>query len=196
VYGKPVELPVKESHPLDPQSIYAIHKKTAEYYYLLYSRLYKMNAVIFRISNPYGYNYHPEEKSYSILNQFIYKAIRGEQIQLYGDGTQKRDYLHIKDLSSLFLETIHNERMTGQIFNVGYGTGYSMRHVVETIQKIIPGTTYRFVDWPLLEKNIETGDYFSDLSKLSSVTEWTPTIDLETGIRMTANAYKIQQDGQ
>ncbi|MEN8228006.1 MAG: NAD-dependent epimerase/dehydratase family protein [Bacteroidota bacterium] len=193
VYGKPLTLPVSETHPLDPQSIYAIHKNTAEYYYLLYSKLYALKTVVYRISNPYGYNYNPEGISYSVLNQFIHKAIIGEPIQLFGDGTQKRDYLHINDLSRIMEETIHNETLTGNIYNIGSGIATSIIEVVRTIQEVIPGTTFKLVDWPSLEKNIETGDYYSDLSKIMKDTHWKPSIDLRTGIRITADAYRNQE---
>lgn len=190
VYGKPLSLPVNESHPLNPQSFYAIHKNTAEYYYQLYSRISPLKTVIFRISNPYGFNYNPEAMAYSILNQFIYKAIKGEAIQVYGDGTQKRDYFHINDLSSLMEEAIRNEALCGNIYNVGSGTANSLIEVVKTIQKLIPGTSYQQVEWPSLEKKIETGDYYSDISKIQEDALWRPTIDLETGIRITAEDYQ------
>ena len=190
VYGKPVSLPVDESHPLNPQSFYAIHKNTAEYYYQLYSRIYPIKTVIFRISNPYGFNFNPEAMGYSILNQFIYKAIKGEEIQVYGDGAQKRDYFHINDLSGLMEEAIGNEALCGQIYNVGSGEPSSLMDLIRTIQKIIPQTTYKQVEWPTLEKKIETGDYYSDISKIKCDASWRPTIDLETGIRITAEGYQ------
>lgn len=190
VYGKPVFLPVDESHPLNPQSFYAIHKNTAEYYYQLYSRISPVKTVILRISNPYGFNFNPEAMGYSILNQFIYKAIKGEKILVYGDGSQKRDYFHINDLSRLMEEAIFNENLAGQIYNVGSGRPTSLMEVVKTIQKFIPGTVYEQVEWPTLEKKIETGDYYSDISKIKQDTNWHPAIDLERGIGMTAEAYQ------
>jgi UDP-glucose 4-epimerase len=190
VYGKPETLPVNESHPLNPQSFYAIHKNTAEYYYQLYSRICPVKTTIFRISNPYGFNFNPEAMGYSILNQFIYKAIKGDVIQIYGDGSQKRDYFHINDLSSLMEEAISNEKLSGQIYNVGSGQPSSLMDVVKIIQKQIPGTAYEQVEWPSLEKKIETGDYYSDISKVTKDASWRPAIDLERGIRITAEAYQ------
>lgn len=190
VYGKPLSLPVNESHPLNPQSFYAIHKNTAEHYYQLYSRISPIKTVIFRISNPYGFNFNPESMGYSILNQFIYRAIKGEVIQVYGEGTQKRDYFHINDLSSLMEEAILNETLTGQIYNVGSGQTTSLIEAVKTIQKHIPGTRYEQIEWPSLEKKIETGDYYSDISKIKQDSSWRPAIDLEQGIKITAKAYQ------
>ena len=195
VYGKPVSLPVKESHPLDPQSFYAIHKNTAEYYYQLYSKISPVKPVIFRISNPYGFNYNPDAMGYSILNQFIYKAIKEDVIQVYGDGSQKRDYFHINDLSALMEEAIYNDALSGNIYNVGSGEGTSLMEAVQTIQSLIPGAQYRQIEWPSLEKKIETGDYYSDISKIKKDATWRPSIDLESGIRMTAEAYqKLNHD--
>jgi len=196
VYGKPVTLPVNETHPINPQSFYAIHKNTAEYYYQLYSRHYQIDSVIFRISNPYGYNYNPEGLSYSVLNQFIYKAIQGKAIQVYGDGSQKRDYLHIDDLSRLLEISVYNEKLYGNIYNVGSGKGQSILEVARIITNHIPGSTFQQTEWPSLEKSIETGDYYSDLTKISEVSGWKPAIDLETGIISTAEAYKMHYSNE
>ena len=97
VYGKPLSNPVAEDHPVSPQSIYAIHKNTAEHYHRLYASLYGLRTVIFRISNPYGFNYNPLGYQYSVLNQFVLKALLGEPVKIYGDGMQNRDYIYIED---------------------------------------------------------------------------------------------------
>lgn len=190
VYGDAKYLPVDETHPLNPQSFYAIHKNTTERYYLLYSRLYAIETVIFRISNPYGYNFNPEAVNYSVLNQFIHKAIHGKSIEIYGDGSQQRDYFHIDDLSSLMETAINNKALNGNIYNIGSGNPYSIIQVAETIKSLIPSMEYNTIEWPSIEKKIETGDYISDITKITETTNWRPEIDLKTGIKLTIEAYK------
>ncbi len=190
VYGKPGSNPVHEDHQVLPQSIYAIHKNTIEHYHRLYSTLYGLRTVIFRISNPYGFNYNPLGYQYSVLNQFVLKAILGEPIKIYGDGKQTRDYIYIDDLSRLLELAIHDEGLNGQIFNIGSGKGISIIETVRIIKKYIPELKYELTDWPELEKNIETGDYVSDLSKIREMSGWAPEIDIETGIQLTLEAYK------
>jgi nucleoside-diphosphate-sugar epimerase len=190
VYGKPESLPVNENHQISPNSIYAIHKNTVEYYHLLYASLYNLDVVIFRISNPYGFSYNPMGLNYSVLNQFIHKALNHDTINIYGDGQQVRDYFYVDDLSRAMEAAIHEEAMAGNIYNIGYGTGISIIDAVKTIAKIIPGTKYKFTEWPDIEETIETGDYISDISKIMSATAWKPEVNIETGLRLTVEAYR------
>ncbi len=190
VYGRPQSNPVSEDHPVSPQSIYAIHKNTVEHYHRLYSTLYGLKTVIFRISNPYGFNYNTLGYQYSILNQFLLKAILKEPIKIYGDGRQTRDYIYIDDLSGLLEKAINNESLDGHIFNIGSGKGISIIDAVRIIQKFVPDLKYELTSWPVLEHNIETGDYVSDLSKIRQISDWVPEIDIETGIQLTLSAYQ------
>jgi nucleoside-diphosphate-sugar epimerase len=189
VYGKPETNPVKENHPLNPESIYAIHKLTTEHYYLLYQRLYNLNAIIFRVSNPFGPYQRFGSNNYGILNWFIHKAIHKEEIQIYGDGTQKRDFIYIEDLVALFKLSMDNEKMFGKIYNVGYGKGISIKDVVNIIEKNIPDAKTAFMPWPAIDKMIETGDYISDIKLLKQEIGWKPKINFEEGIKKTIEFY-------
>jgi len=84
VYGKPLNIPVDEKHPLQPESIYAINKIAVENYYLLYHKLFDLDVVILRISNPYGPFQHLSVSNYGIINIFIMKALEGEKINIFG----------------------------------------------------------------------------------------------------------------
>jgi UDP-glucose 4-epimerase len=192
VYGKPQRNPVDENHPLKPESIYAIHKLTTEHYYLLYQRLYNMPCVIFRISNPYGPYQRFGSNHYGILNWFIHKALNNEAIEIYGDGNQQRDFLHVNDLTDLLALSIGNKNMIGKIFNVGFGAGTSIRRAAEVIQEFVPSTKIIFKPWPDIDKQIETGDYVSDLGLLKHETGWVPKIGFVDGMRETIGFYKRQ----
>lgn len=189
VYGKPLSTPVSENHPLQPESIYAIHKITTEQYYLLYQRLYNINCVIFRISNPYGPHQKFGSNHYGVLNWFIHKALSGEPIEIFGEGNQMRDFIHVRDVVSLCNEVMYNEALWNKIFNIGYGSGVSIKQTVDTILKLVPTATALFKPWPEIDKKIETGDYISDLSYLKQFTHWHPVTKLEEGLRETINFY-------
>lgn len=189
VYGKPEINPVNENHPLKPESIYAIHKLTTEHYYLLYQRLYNLNCIIFRISNPFGPYQRFGSNHYGILNWFIHKALYKEEIEIYGDGSQKRDFIYIDDLIDLLKRSMNSEKMFGKIYNVGYGSGISLKEAVNIIEKNIPETKTAFKPWPEIDKMIETGDYISDLKALKNVIGWEPQTTFEEGIRKTIKFY-------
>lgn len=190
VYGKPEYTPVDEQHPLNPESIYAIHKLTAEQYYLLYYKIYKIRTIILRISNPYGPYQMFGEKKYGILNWFIHNSLQGSEIEIFGQGVQKRDYIYIDDLVELMAACIDNSSLYGGIFNVGSGYGISIFDAIEVLQGIIPQLRYRFVKWPEIEKKIETGDYISNIERISSLTGWSPKIAFIEGMTRTVEYYK------
>lgn len=189
VYGKPDTNPVNEQHPIRPESIYAIHKLTTEHYYQVYQRLYGLKCVILRISNPFGPYQRFGSNHYGILNWFIHNAIIKEPVRIYGDGSQKRDFLYIDDLIQLMMLCISNQTMHGKIYNVGYGKGISLRDAAFEIKKIVTDTVVEFQPWPDLDKMIETGDYVSDISCLERDAGWKPLTQFEDGIRKTIEFY-------
>jgi UDP-glucose 4-epimerase len=189
VYGKPKYNPVNESHPTTPESIYAVHKLTTEQYYLLYQRLYNINCIILRIANPFGPYQRFGTNNYGILNWFIHKAITNEEISIYGDGNQKRDFLYISDLVKLLMLCIGNKKLFGNVYNVGSGTGISLMHSAEIIKEHLPQTMIKYVPWPGLDMKIETGDYISDIGLIKEAANWEPLINLEEGIIKTIRFY-------
>jgi len=190
VYGKPQYNPVDEKHPLDPESIYAIHKLTAEYYCELYHRIYNIRTIVFRISNPYGPYQLAGGKKYGILNWFIYNALKGNEIEIYGHGAQQRDYIYIDDLTELMISSVDNPALFGGIFNIGSGHGISIHDAIQTLKTIIPDLKYKYVTWPEIEGKIETGDYISDIQKIVALTGWSPKVSFKDGMASTVEYYR------
>jgi UDP-glucose 4-epimerase len=192
VYGKPITNPVNENHPHHPESIYAIHKLTTEHYYQLYQRLYGVRCVIFRISNPFGPFQRFGSNHYGVLNWFIHKAVHNQPIEIYGEGNQQRDFLYVDDLVRLLSITMDKPAMVGNIYNVGLGSGVSLRRAVEVIKNNVPRTKVDFKPWPEIDKKIETGDYISDITRLKQDANWQPEVEFEKGVSMTIKFYEEQ----
>jgi len=189
VYGKPQYLPIDEKHPTKPESLYAIHKYTVEQYYLLYAQLHNINAIILRISNPYGPYQDSKMQNHGILNNFIKKAVNQEQIVIYGDGQQRRDFFYIKDLTELMM-TIAETYSQNDIFNVGNTSNIALIHTIQILKEFIPNINYKHIEWPNIDKQIETGDYISNISKAKTILGWEPRTDIRTGIKETIDYYK------
>jgi UDP-glucose 4-epimerase len=182
VYGKPDYVPVGEAHPLRPESFYAVHKTTLEYYLQVLEKSLGLRSCIIRLSNPYG-PFPPEEsKSYGLINQFIQRALNGEPITVFGDGLQCRDYIHVDDVMEAFLRCAVNERCWGEIFNLGNATPISIREAVEVIVHEIAPTPVRFVPWPREHLTIETGDYITDIRKIKRFVELSPQLSFQEGL--------------
>ena len=96
VYGKESACPLNEDTPTNPITSYGIQKITIEKLLYLYSYIYGIDYRIIRLANPYG----PYQKPNGVLGAvttFTYKAIKGEEIQVYGDGSVVRDFIYIED---------------------------------------------------------------------------------------------------
>ena len=125
-----------------------------------------------------------------ILNWFIHNATTHKEIEVYGDGEQKRDFIHVDDLVRLLKLSITCRNLWGKIFNVGFGQGISIHETAKLVAKYVPGTKIKFKPWPEIDKKIETGDYISDIQLLKKEVGWEPAIGFEEGIKSTIKFYE------
>ena len=133
VYGNTTENPIHEDVPLNPISSYGIVKITIEHYILLYSRLYELDYLIVRPSNPYG----PRQGHFiaqGVISTFLRKAAQGDSFSVYGDGTATKDYLYIKDFVDILYKLVDSG--ASGIFNVGSGEGTSLNTIISKIEKV------------------------------------------------------------
>jgi nucleoside-diphosphate-sugar epimerase len=121
-YGRPASIPVREEDELDPLCVHAVHKMAVEQYLKIYGRLYGVRSTILRITNPYGPGQPPGRTAYGIVNRMIQLALDDEALPVFGDGSQRRDYLYIQDLVDAFLG-VGVEAATDGRYNVGAGSG-------------------------------------------------------------------------
>jgi len=194
VYGKPDYLPVDESHPLLPMSMYAVNKITVENYLRLFSQIGKLDYMIFRISNPYGPHQRIESSGYGIINRFIQYAAEGREISIFGKGDQKRDYIYINDTVSAILTATATRKCLNQIFNLGGSSGISLSEAAATIASQVKGVTINNVPWPDDYRQVETGDYISDVSKLRELIQLPKFTTFSDGVRMTLQHYRSISD--
>lgn len=189
-FGRIQKVPVDETHPLRPRTPYALNKTAAENMYLFYSEVHGLRCVAFRIANPYGPRSQMRHSKYSMVNWFIRQAMDGKPIKIFGDGEQVRDYIYVEDLADAFMQAAANSVCHGKIFNIGSGSGIRFREMAETIVKIVGTGKPEYVPWPKDYINVETGDYITDLTRFTSVTEWRPKVSFTTGVEQTYSYYK------
>jgi len=126
VYGKPRYLPVDEKHPTAPVDVNGINKIAAESYYTLYAKIYGMKCVSLRLTNTYGPRQHMHGAKQGFVSIFIRKAIKGEEVQIFGDGKFRRDFNYVDDVVEACLRAIGNPVLTSQIYNLGSDSHYSI----------------------------------------------------------------------
>jgi UDP-glucose 4-epimerase len=190
-YGTPEYLPVDERHPLRPESPYARHKALCAAYYEHYARYYGLRTIVLRLPNPYGSHVvgRPARVGYGILNLFVDRARRGEPIHLYGEGSQLRDFVHVDDVVSAALAASVMPDAAGGVFNVGSGTGTSLRDAADLVVGLCgSGSVIAGTAWPEDAAAVETGDCYFDVTLAERVLGWAPRVSLREGLEaMLAN---------
>jgi UDP-glucose 4-epimerase len=190
VYTPALQLPVCESAPTTPISIYGIHKLAAEHYHLLYQRMYGLRATVLRITNPYGPHQRLEQNRYGIVNWLILQAVRGLDLTVYGDGGQLRDYVHVDDVVRAFMVAGEHEAADGKVFNVGSGRPVSFKEMADLVVAQAQSGSVRLIDWPEAAAQVETGDFCADITLIDQSLGWRPVIGLEAGIADTIRNYR------
>lgn len=177
VYGIPQQIPIPEDHPADPICSYGIHKLAIEKYLQLYWYLYGLDYTILRVANPFGPR-QPVDRNQGAVAAFIHKALCGEPIEIWGDGSTVRDYIHISDVSAAFLAALTSSH-ENRIFNIGSGIGRSLLEIIVEIEKGINRrldvrfTAGRKIDVPVNVLATERAE---------RVMRWAPSISFQEGI--------------
>jgi nucleoside-diphosphate-sugar epimerase len=190
VYKPTADLPVNESAATGPISIYGVHKLAAEHYHLLYDRLGLIDAVVLRITNPYGPFQRREQNRYGIVNWFIHRALNGLDLPVYGLGDQIRDYVHVDDVVNAFLRAGATPAGNGMTLNIGSGSGVSFSHMAELVIQAAGMGTIRFIEWPSDAAGVETGDFVADVSLVENVLGWRPRVTIDQGVEDVVAKYR------
>ena len=125
----------------------------------------KIDFSIFRICVPYG-NLIDQVYSYGTIGFFINKAVKGENITIYGDGSLKRTFTHVRDISESIIKTLDLNSSINQIYNIGSDDNLSLLEVATLVANKY-NVKVEFVDWPEAALKIESGDTIFDGSKLN-----------------------------
>jgi UDP-glucose 4-epimerase len=194
IYGKPDRLPVDESHLVRPTDINGINKAAGEQYHLVYNNVFGVRACSLRLTNVYGPRQLIRHNRQGFIGWFIRLALEGREIQIYGDGSQIRDFVHVDDASDAFLRAGATDAVNGDVFNVGGSEPTAHRDLVSLLLAASGRGTMRFVDWPDEKRRIDIGSFYSDYSRLTEATGWTPRIGLRTGLTTTMAYYREHFD--
>jgi UDP-glucose 4-epimerase len=153
--------------------------------YLFYHQIHGIRCIMFRIANPYGPRSQMKHSKYSMINWFIRLAMENKTIKVFGDGSQIRDYIYVDDLAEAFISAAVTPACVGEVFNVGSGIGSTFREMVDGIVSTVGKGKAECVPWPADYINVETGDYVTDIHKITQFTGWQPVTSLKDGISRT-----------
>jgi UDP-glucose 4-epimerase len=194
VYGKPDRLPVDEGQLVRPTDINGINKAAGEYYHLVYNNVFGVRACSLRLTNVYGPRQLVKHDRQGFIGWFVRLAVEGREIQIYGDGSQVRDFVFVDDAADAFLRAGATDAVNGDVFNVGGSEPIAHRELVRLLIEVAGTGSVRFVDWPAEKKAIDIGSFYADSSRFAAVTGWAPRVPLTGGLRRTVEFYREHLD--
>ncbi|HEX2804111.1 MAG TPA: NAD-dependent epimerase/dehydratase family protein [Sphingomicrobium sp.] len=134
VYGEPVELPQREeTTPLNSRLPYAVVKNLGEIYFRTFHREYALPVTIFRFFNTYG----PLQSEDFVISKFVARAIRGDDLTIYGDGKQTRTFCYVDDSIEFQVKCLENDLFVNETVNVGSDQEIEIVELAELVKKLI-----------------------------------------------------------
>ena len=194
VYGKPQRLPVDETHLINPTDVNGINKVSGEFYHLVYHSVYGIRASSLRLTNTYGPRQLIRHSRQGFIGWFLRQAVLGETIQIFGDGTQKRDFDYVDDVVDAFLRAGSMDAADGQVFNLGGDEPVSLLELTKTIIDIAGHGDYVLSPFPPERKRIDIGDFYADTTKIRKTLGWAPRVPLRDGLERTIDYYRRHRD--
>jgi dTDP-glucose 4,6-dehydratase len=182
VYGDPLEHPQRESYwgnvnPIGPRGVYDEAKRFAEAITMAYHRYHRLDTRIVRIFNTYGPRMRPRDGR--VVSNFIVQALNGEDLTIYGDGSQTRSFCYVDDE----VDGIYRLFMNGdsQPTNIGNPTEFTVRQLAELVVELT-GTKATIISEPLPQDDPKVRK--PDITRARTILGWEPKTELEDGLRL------------
>jgi UDP-glucose 4-epimerase len=190
LYGRPRYLPVDEDHPVAPVDPNGVNKAAGESYHLVYGQVYGLRTTILRLTNTYGPRMRVKDDRQTFLGTWLRLAVEGEELLIFGDGTQRRDFTYVDDAVEAFLLAGAKAEADGEIFNLGGYPPMSLAELAELLVEIAGAGSYRLVPFPEERRSIDIGDYFADDTKIRRLLGWEPVVPMREGLARSVEYYR------
>jgi UDP-glucose 4-epimerase len=157
---------------------------------MVYNNVFGVRACSLRLTNVYGPRQLIRHNRQGFIGWFIRLALEGKQIEIYGDGSQMRDFVYVDDVSDAFLRAGASDATNGEAFNVGGTEPIAHSDLVKILIDAAGRGSSKFVPWPDEKRRIDIGSFYSDSTKFTRATGWTPAVDLREGLGRTLAYYR------
>ena len=194
IYGKPDFLPVDERHLLHPTDVNGVNKMAGEWYHIVYNNVYNIRACALRLTNTIGPRMRVKDARQTFLGIWIKQLIEGQPIQVWGDGTQIRDFTYVDDCVDALLMAAASPAADGQIFNLGSDETINLRDLAALLIQINGGGSFDVIPFPADRKPIDIGDYYADYRLIQGRLGWRPRVALREGLRRTLEFYRAERE--
>jgi UDP-glucose 4-epimerase len=180
VYGEQAHLPLAETMTPNPMSPYALQKLTAEEYLRMFHRLYGLGGVTLRYFSVYGPRMDLEGAYATVIGAFLRARREGRPLEIRGDGEQRRDFTHVRDVVRANLSAIDCTMDNGSAINIGHGRALSVNQIAD----LVGGPRVNVAPRPG-----EPRDTLADIRRSREILAWTPEVETEAGVRELMQAY-------
>jgi len=187
VYGNPTYLPIDENHPTEPRVSYGVTKLAIEKYLLLHQYVHGIKATILRVANPFGQRQRVETAQGAVA-AFLSKAMRGQPVEIWGDGTVTRDFIYVSDVADAFVRAVEYEGERS-VFNIGTGIGTSLNELIDMVERVLGREVVRQYR---ASRPFDVPVSILDNSLARRELAWEPRVTLEKGLALTAGvAFRV-----
>lgn len=189
VYGDPEVHPQEESYwghvnTIGPRSCYDEGKRCAETLFFDYHRQHKLQIKVIRIFNTYGPNMHPADGR--VVSNFVVQALRGEDITIYGDGSQTRSFCYVSDLVDAMTRMMGTDASVTGPINTGNPNEFTIRQLAELVVELVnSGSKVVYRDLPVDDPKQRR----PDITRARKVLDWEPSVQLREGLRLTIDYF-------
>jgi len=186
--------PIHEEMPAHPVSPYGASKLAGEGYCSAYFRSFAVETVALRFGNVYGPG---SGHKASVVAKFIQNGMKGHKLEIYGDGTQTRDFIYIGDLVRAIRNAATREDIGGETFQIATNAETTVGELVDILAPLMKHAGIAGVE--VIHGEARTGDVmrnFSDTSKAARMLDWRPEVDLPTGLGRTVRWFVERAEKQ
>ena len=192
VYGRAERLPADETVAAHPVDVNGVAKLAGEKLHMVYSQAFGIRSTALRLTNTYGPRQRLSSDELGVLPVFVRKVLRGEPIEIFGDGSQRRDCLFVDDVVDALLAGTADQA-AGRTYNVGHHTDHSLADIAVTMVAVAGSVSeVRLVPWPDAHAQVDIGSFTTDSSRIADELGWKAQVDLTDGLRATFDFYRQQ----
>lgn len=184
VIGRAPGATIDEDHAERPFDIYSANKSVAEKYHLIYHQVHDLNTVVLRFANLYG-PYGKGQPEFGFVNYFLHLAMRGQDITVYGSGSQTRNVMFVEDAVEIMYQSAFSPRLRGQILFATSEEHLAVTEIARKIVEIFGRGRVVEIEWPEVRRRIEIDNVHLSSARLRSLSDWRPQYSFAEGVLKT-----------